>query len=91
MFLNACGIGQTQNCYFQTGVYNVNITQEGLSTDENFTVQGEKIQAFSLVQFLSTIANNTDSLILIIGVLIIFVVLLSLVTFFILKRFGLIR
>ena len=66
LFLDGCEIGQTQNCYFQTGQYTVNILQEGLDETELFVVQGQKVQSFSIVQYLSTIANNTDSLIVII-------------------------
>lgn len=91
LFLNACRVGQTQNCYFQTATYNVNITQEGLNIDENFIVQGEKIQSFSIVQFLSTISNNTDAIIVIIvgfGMMIVLVV--ALVLFFA-RRAGVIK
>lgn len=87
LFLNACGVGQTQNCYFQTATYSVNITQEGLSVDENFTVQGEKIQSFSIVQFVSTITNNTDALIVIISGVGIAVILIVVVGLFFLRRF----
>ncbi|KKN43742.1 hypothetical protein LCGC14_0700240 [marine sediment metagenome] len=66
LFLDGCEIGQTQNCYFQTGEYTINILQEGLNETETFVVQGQRVQSFSIVQYLSTIANNTDSLIIII-------------------------
>ncbi len=91
LFLNPCNVGQTQNCYFQTAIYSVNITQEGLNVDENFTIQGEKIQSFTLVQFLSTISNNTDSIIVIIAGLGIAVILLAVLVFFFLRRAGLLK
>lgn len=91
LFLNACRVGQTQNCYFQTATYNVNITQEGLNVDENFTVQGEKIQSFSIVQFLSTISNNTNAIIVVIvGLGMMIVLIVGLVLFFG-RRAGVIR
>ena len=86
LFLNACSVGQTQNCYFQTATYSVNIVQEGLNVDENFTVQGEKIQSFTIVQFLSTIANNTDAIIVIFIGLAIAVILIIVAILFLLRR-----
>lgn len=92
LFLNPCNVGQTQNCYFQTATYNVSITQEGLDVvDNNFTIQGEKIQSFSIVQVLSTIANNTDALIVIIAGFAIAVILIIVLIFFLLRRAGLIK
>ena len=91
LFLNACNVGQTQNCYFQTATYRVNIVQEGLNIDENFTVQGEKIQSFSIVQFLSTLSNNTDAIIVIIVGLGVAIVLVVTVIFFFLRKMGVLK
>lgn len=91
LFLNACGVGQTQNCYFQTGIYRVSIIQESLNVDENFTIQGEKIQAFTIVQFLSTVANNTDTLLIIFLAFIFLITVFSGLAFFFLKKAGVIK
>ena len=91
LFLNACNVGQTQNCYLQTATYRVNIVQEGLNIDENFTVQGEKIQSFSIVQFLSTLSNNTDAIIVIIVGLGVAIVLVVTVIFFFLRKMGVLK
>lgn len=91
LFLNGCNVGETQNCYFQTGSYTINIVQEGLDQSESFVVQGQKIQGFSVVQFLSTISNNTDTLIIILGMFFIVVIIVAILLFFLLKQIGVIK
>ena len=91
LFLNACQVGETQNCYFQTGIYTLNILQKGLDRTEDFTIDAEITQSFSVVQWASYAANNTDA-ILIIGfaVLIIFSLFVLIILLF-LKYGGAIK
>ncbi len=83
LFLNACQVGETKNCYFQTGVYTLNILQNNLDQSEQFTIDPEITQSFSVVQWTSYMANNTDA-IAIIGF-----ALLALLTAFVVAAFVL--
>lgn len=91
LFLNACQIGQTQNCYFQTGDYNVNILQNNLDQQETFIIGAEKTQSFTIVQWGSFAANNIDGLAIIGFSLLIVLGLFVIVGLFLLKYTGLIK
>ena len=89
LFLNPCQIGETQYCYFQTGTYTLNILQNNLDRTEEFKIDAEKTQSFSVVQWASYAANNADALGIIgLAVLIVFV-LIILGIFIFLKVSGL--
>ena len=85
IYLNACGINETQNCYFQTAIYTVNVTQSGLNHKENFTVQGERIQGFSLNQLISVVANNPETIILLVIFTIIGLAIAATIIYFVIK------
>ncbi len=89
LFLNACQVGETKNCYFQTGVYTLNILQINLDRTEDFTIAAEKIQSFTIVQWAGFIANNTDAIVIIGFALLIAVTSIVLIFFALLKLSGL--
>ncbi len=87
LFLNSCGINETKNCYYQTARYRVELSQEGVSHDEYFTVHGEEIQGNWFFQLLSFIGNNTVDIAIIILVIILGIIITVAVIFFIVNKF----
>jgi hypothetical protein len=77
LFIRACGIGELKSCYFQTANYTLEIKQKGLSHFEIFTVNGEKLQNFSLIQSLSFMTNNVPEIALT-GAIALFVIIIIL-------------
>ena len=66
--LNSCGINETKDCYYQTARYRVEISQEGLSQNEYFTVHGEEINDYWFWGLGSFLASNAVSIGLVIMV-----------------------
>lgn len=75
LFLNSCS-GAITNCYYQTGNYRVEIKKNSLSHSEYFTVEGENLETYFLIEYLITIGNNPEW----IGAIIIIVIFLSVIT-----------
>lgn len=75
LFLNPCGINETKNCYYQTGKYRLEIKQNNLTRNENFTIGAEEINTNFFFQSISTLENNAPAItIIIISVVIAFAI-----------------
>ncbi len=66
--LNSCGINEVKTCYHQTARYRIEISQDGLSHDEYFTVHGEEINDYWFWGLGSFLASNAVSIGLVIMV-----------------------
>ena len=62
LFLPGCGPNQVKDCYFQNAIYHVQIKQQGLEENNDFSVRGQKIQVNWVYAITSMIANNFSEL-----------------------------
>jgi hypothetical protein len=86
LFLNACGINEVKNCYYQSGKYRLEIKQNNLIRNESFTIIAEKVNTNFLFQILSTLGNNAPAIAIIILTVLIGLTLIIIAARFLIKK-----